>query len=502
MTDLNPDLTVIVSYEEGAPIVTELVRGGVDPATMIGLESFLQPNIATTSAPDGDVDLVDGFTVLGATGDRAFFQRLIEDDPNGQVANAAQAYDCADRARPRQRGRRRRVVRLDERRRPRASPPAARTCTTYDDCLTKLNAGEDIDYDGASGRIAIDENGDPTFGRFTTASLEGGEFANIKTSDVDIAEIRREQAAFAAAAFTTKLQQALTFLGFYTGPIDGLDSPELTAALAAFQASVGLPPTGIYDAATDAALRAALGAYSDLLNTSTTELQILMTELGYYSGPIDGVWNTDLTAAVRAFQRDLGVPETGVLDAATIRRHTRPASRRARPDDHRRAPATTAAPETTAAPTTAAPPTAAPTTAAPTTVPPTAPPTTIPPPPEPRRTSTTRSWPTGTSRCSSSSLLASGFDNDVQRPGDVHRVRSDDEAFDADPTELARLRCADSGRADRLPRLLHRGWRRSSRRPRCRIGTPDDLRRSARRSPATPPDLLVDGVADLDCTTA
>ena len=43
VTDLDPDLTVIVSYEEGAAIVTELVRGGVDPATMIGLESFMQP---------------------------------------------------------------------------------------------------------------------------------------------------------------------------------------------------------------------------------------------------------------------------------------------------------------------------------------------------------------------------------------------------------------------------------------------------------------------------
>ena len=118
-TQLDPDITVIVSYEEGAAIVTELVRGGVDPTTMIGLESFFQPRIATTSAPDGDVELVDGFTVLGATGDRAFFERLIEDDPNGQVANAAQAYDCAIVLGPRHGCRRRRLVRFDERRRPR-----------------------------------------------------------------------------------------------------------------------------------------------------------------------------------------------------------------------------------------------------------------------------------------------------------------------------------------------------------------------------------------------
>ena len=299
VTDLAPDLTVIVSYEEGAPIVTELVRGGVDPAAMIGLESFFRPRIATLAAPDGKAELVDGFTMVGTTGDRAFLERLYEADPNGQIANAAQAYDCTM------------VLALaNEAVADGASDSVSAavievtadgtTCTTYEDCLTKLQAGENIDYDGASGRIGIDEHGDPTFGRFTTATIQDGEVGNIETSDVDVAALRQEQAAFAAAAFNTKLQQALTFLGFYDGPIDGLESPELTAALAAFQASVGLPPTGVYDAATDAALRAALGEFSDLFNASTRDLQILLTDLGFYSGPIDGIWSPELTEAVRA----------------------------------------------------------------------------------------------------------------------------------------------------------------------------------------------------------
>ena len=69
VTALQPDLTVIVAYEEGAPIVTELVRGGVDPAAMIGLESFFRPRIATLAAPDGNAELVDGLTMVGTTGD-------------------------------------------------------------------------------------------------------------------------------------------------------------------------------------------------------------------------------------------------------------------------------------------------------------------------------------------------------------------------------------------------------------------------------------------------
>ncbi len=435
VTDLQPDLTVIVSYEEGAPIVTELVRGGVDPAAMIGLESFFRPRIATLSAPDGNTELVNGFTMVGTTGDLAFLERLYEADPNGQIANAAQAYDCTI------------VLALANEAVADGSSDSVSaavrdvtadgtTCTTYADCLTKLQAGENIDYDGASGRIAIDEHGDPTFGRFTTATIQDGEVGNIETSDIDVAELRREQAAFAAAAFNTKLQQALTFLGFYTGPIDGLESPELTAALAAFQASVGLPPTGVYDAATDAALRAALGEFSDLFNSSTRDLQVLLTDLGFYSGPIDGIWSPELTEAVRALQRELGVPETGVIDAATVQaiyeRGIATGSTTTVPDT----PDTTAAPETTAAPTTAAPPTAPPPTAAPDT---TAPPTTEPPAPEePNLFATLQADPDFSIFLEL--VLQSGFDSDVERPSLYTVFAPTNEAFEDDPETLAQLR--------------------------------------------------------------
>ncbi|MCQ6513174.1 hypothetical protein NPN18_25750, partial [Vibrio parahaemolyticus] len=35
-------------------------------------------------------------------------------------------------------------------------------CTTFADCLKLINAGTDIDYDGVSGPITFDGNGDPT----------------------------------------------------------------------------------------------------------------------------------------------------------------------------------------------------------------------------------------------------------------------------------------------------------------------------------------------------
>jgi uncharacterized surface protein with fasciclin (FAS1) repeats len=99
-----------------------------------------------------------------------------------------------------------------------------------------------------------------------------------------------------------------------------------------------------------------------------------MTDLGYYTGPIDGVSNHELTDSIKALQRDLGVPETGVFDAATLQ------AIYAQGILTGSTTTTTTPPETTAPPTTAPPVTATPTTAPPVTAPPTtAPPVTVPP---------------------------------------------------------------------------------------------------------------------------
>ena len=148
------------------------------------------------------------------------------------------------------------------------------------------------------------------------------------------------------------------------------------AALAAFQTSVGLPPTGVFDQATDAALRAALGPYADALAANTADIQRLLTDLGFYTGPIDGIWTEELTTAIRALQAELGVPQTGVLDAATLRAIYVAGQESG-------ATTTTTAPDTTAPPTTAPETTAPPTTAPPTTAPPTTTPDTTLPPVDP-----------------------------------------------------------------------------------------------------------------------
>jgi peptidoglycan hydrolase-like protein with peptidoglycan-binding domain len=66
------------------------------------------------------------------------------------------------------------------------------------------------------------------------------------------------EAATEAVASTAALQQTLKIAGYWSGPVDGNWTPELTEALKTFQTDLGVKPTGTVDAATVAALEEAI----------------------------------------------------------------------------------------------------------------------------------------------------------------------------------------------------------------------------------------------------
>ncbi|GEK21729.1 peptidoglycan-binding domain-containing protein [Cellulomonas xylanilytica] len=66
------------------------------------------------------------------------------------------------------------------------------------------------------------------------------------------------EAAQASVAATAALQQTLVLAGYWDGPVDGLWTDELTAAVGALQGDLGVPVTGTVDAATVAAFQVAL----------------------------------------------------------------------------------------------------------------------------------------------------------------------------------------------------------------------------------------------------
>ena len=82
--------------------------------------------------------------------------------------------------------------------------------------------------------------------------------------------------------------------------------------------ALGVPQTGVWDEATDAAAQAKYGTASLAISEATKSLQQALKELGFYNGPIDGRYSAATADAVRALQASLGVPQTGIVDAATM----------------------------------------------------------------------------------------------------------------------------------------------------------------------------------------
>ena len=78
-------------------------------------------------------------------------------------------------------------------------------------------------------------------------------------------------AAKQATIETSAVQSTLKLAGYWTGPVDGNWTPELTTALKNFQTALGVPPTGQVDAATIAALQQAIAnAQAGSGSTTTT----------------------------------------------------------------------------------------------------------------------------------------------------------------------------------------------------------------------------------------
>jgi uncharacterized surface protein with fasciclin (FAS1) repeats len=180
--------------------------------------------------------------------------------------------------------------------------------------------------------------------------------------------------------YVTALQTDLATAGYYAGEIDGIYGPETIEAVERLQEDSGLTVTGLMDPATQAALAELLGQQE---SAQVAALQGILTTTGHYGGPIDGVWSLELEDALKELQTELGVPATGVIDAATLRAFEAALAEAGVPPPP---PPTTPAPEPTEPPaqaTTVPSPTTAPappTTEAPATTQP-APPTTQAPPP-------------------------------------------------------------------------------------------------------------------------
>jgi N-acetylmuramoyl-L-alanine amidase len=112
------------------------------------------------------------------------------------------------------------------------------------------------------------------------------------------------------------LQDELNGLGYDVGSIDDGFIARVTHALEQFQRKNDLPATGALDQPTAVALRAASGRQSP---TIVRSVQSVLTELGVYTGPIDGIYGPGTTEAVTKVQQTARITKhPGQVDAATL----------------------------------------------------------------------------------------------------------------------------------------------------------------------------------------
>lgn len=222
-----------------------------------------------------------------------------------------------------------------------------------EDDLTRVSKG--IDENTPLVEAAADFNA-------AALSLEIA-WLNLLNEAQCLTDEQQAKAAEAIAAYTTALQTDLTTAGYDPGPIDGVYGPKTVAAVQQLQKDSNLKETGFVDEATSRALQAKLAAVGQQQSLQTVQVQRILALAGYWDGPVDGVWTDELTQALKDFQTALGVPPSGVVDAATIA-----AFQQALANLQAGTPTTTAAPAPTPtappAPATTAPPSAT-TTAAP-----------------------------------------------------------------------------------------------------------------------------------------
>ena len=102
------------------------------------------------------------------------------------------------------------------------------------------------------------------------------------------------------------LQMNLIGLGYLTGDADGSYGSKTYAAVQAFQADYGLAVDGSAGQATQTAVRNAM-----------VRLQVELGKLGYAPGGADGHYGEKTKAAVKAFQKAVGLKADGVVGAET-----------------------------------------------------------------------------------------------------------------------------------------------------------------------------------------
>jgi peptidoglycan hydrolase-like protein with peptidoglycan-binding domain len=127
------------------------------------------------------------------------------------------------------------------------------------------------------------------------------------------------------------VQRELAAAGYYKGTVDGVIGRKTRQAIAAYQQATGLQPDGKPSTELADHIRFTRQVAEASLFTGTVEpspdaeqratvrrVQTGLAELAYSPGAVTGEMNDETRAAIRAFQRDRNMPETGEVSDRLI----------------------------------------------------------------------------------------------------------------------------------------------------------------------------------------
>ena len=158
----NPGCVVLIGFEESAKVIQSMVSAGIGPQqSPLYLVDGNLGNALGEDLPAGVLAGAKG-SLPGAEATPEFRERLLAVDPAlKDYSYAAESYDAVITS-----ALAALVAESDSGEAIGAELPGVtkegEKCTTFEECKTMIEAGDDIDYDGVSGPIELNDVGDPT----------------------------------------------------------------------------------------------------------------------------------------------------------------------------------------------------------------------------------------------------------------------------------------------------------------------------------------------------
>jgi ABC-type branched-subunit amino acid transport system substrate-binding protein len=175
----NPDAIVLIAFNETTKIIPQFISKGVGPKDV--QLYFVDGNMADYSGENFDLEGVKGTFPAPGEVDETFNDRLLEIDPNlKDFTYGPQSYDAVVMSALAA------IAAGDDSGEAIASKIVeiskdGEQCSTFEECRDLLEAGEDIDYEGASGPCDLNDTGSPN--KATIGIQEYGK--NNKYTQVD-----------------------------------------------------------------------------------------------------------------------------------------------------------------------------------------------------------------------------------------------------------------------------------------------------------------------------